>query len=151
MTWSTFKFVFLNAHNLALWTIPLGLAILLRVITHRCHHQLVFPLCAYCCCCCRCCPRCPNCYQPDFIVIPVVFYIVVLAGRFDLVRLRADGWVFDMGPVGHEAWYKFYSYLGQFQVYYSIARRDDELMAGLDFRAVQLWPLWSTLPTQFAL
>jgi SulP family sulfate permease len=48
MTWSTFKFIFLNLHSLALWTIPLGLAIFLRVITHQYHHQLIFPLCALC-------------------------------------------------------------------------------------------------------
>jgi hypothetical protein len=49
----------------------------------------------------------------DFIVIPAMFYIVVLAGRMDLAHLREDGWVFDMGPAGHEPWYKFYSFLGK--------------------------------------
>jgi len=47
MSWETLKFIFLDTHNLALWVIPLTLTILLRVITHRYHHQLIFPLCSY--------------------------------------------------------------------------------------------------------
>ena len=45
MTWEMIKFMFFDTHNLALWAIPLGLAVLLRVITHKYHHQLIFPLC----------------------------------------------------------------------------------------------------------
>lgn len=41
----TLKFMFLDPHNLALWTVPLGLAILLRVITSKWSHQLIFPVC----------------------------------------------------------------------------------------------------------
>ncbi|KAJ6516752.1 sulfate transporter family-domain-containing protein [Mycena vitilis] len=92
-TWATFKFVFLDAHNLALWTIPLALAILLRVITDllRWRHQLVFPL--------------------YFIMIPMVFYIVVAAAQLNIGDLRDSGWVFDMVAGGKkEHWYKFYSY-----------------------------------------
>ena len=48
----------------------------------------------------------------DFIVIPLVFYIVVAAGGFDLGVLRNDGWLFDIGSTGNEHWYQFYSYLG---------------------------------------
>lgn len=47
MTWKTFEFMFFNVHNLILWTLPLGLAILLRVVTHKYHHQLIFPLCEF--------------------------------------------------------------------------------------------------------
>ena len=47
MTWETFQFTFLDAHNLLLWTLPLFLAILLRFITHKFHHQLIFPLCVW--------------------------------------------------------------------------------------------------------
>ncbi|KAJ7471937.1 sulfate transporter family-domain-containing protein [Mycena latifolia] len=92
-TWETFKFVFLDSHNLALWTIPLALAILLRVATEsfRWRHQLVFPL--------------------YFIIIPMVFYIVVAAARLDIADLRDNGWVFDMADKGtEESWYKFYQY-----------------------------------------
>lgn len=47
----TLKFMFLEPHTLALWTIPLGLAILLRVITSKWSHQLIFPVCERFPCC----------------------------------------------------------------------------------------------------
>jgi SulP family sulfate permease len=37
---------FLRAHNLALWVPAFALAVLLRVITSRWHHQLILPTCA---------------------------------------------------------------------------------------------------------
>jgi len=43
--WTTIKAIFFVAHNLALWLVPLALAILLRLITYKYHHQLIFPLC----------------------------------------------------------------------------------------------------------
>ena len=42
----TFKYLTLNVRNLALWLPAFGLAVLLRIITHKFNHQLVFPLCA---------------------------------------------------------------------------------------------------------
>jgi len=39
------KWLFLNLHNLALWLPAFFLAVLLRVITHKYHHQLIFPAC----------------------------------------------------------------------------------------------------------
>ena len=50
----------------------------------------------------------------DFLVIPLVFYVVVAAKKLDLNDLRTAGWIFDMGPSVHEPWYKFYNYLGEF-------------------------------------
>lgn len=50
----------------------------------------------------------------DFIVIPLIFYIIVAAARVDLWDLRHSGWIFDIGTGEHEAWYKFYSYFGTF-------------------------------------
>ena len=41
----TLKFFVLNAHNLALWLPAFGLAALLRLITHKWDHQLIFPIC----------------------------------------------------------------------------------------------------------
>jgi hypothetical protein len=41
---STLKFM-CEPHNLVLWLPALGLAVLLRLITHKYHHQLIFPLC----------------------------------------------------------------------------------------------------------
>lgn len=43
----TLKFMFLDPHNLALWSIPLALAVLLRVITNKWNHQLIFPVCEF--------------------------------------------------------------------------------------------------------
>ena len=44
-TLETLRKMFLETHSLTLWLLPLFLAVLLRVITHRYHHQLIFPLC----------------------------------------------------------------------------------------------------------
>ncbi|KAJ3746096.1 sulfate transporter family-domain-containing protein [Lentinula detonsa] len=89
----TLRFMFLEPQNLALWTIPLALAILLRLITSRWSHQLIFPV--------------------YFVVIPVFFYVIVAAARCDLDELREDGWLFDI-PGGingqSESWWKFYTY-----------------------------------------
>lgn len=109
--WKSIETIFLDTHNLVLWLLPLALAIVLRVITSRYHHQLIFPM--------------------YFIAIPMIFYVIVAAGRFDLGNLRQHGWLFDVGVGSHQAWYKFYSYL--------------------DVNLVRFGPLWSTLPTQFAL
>ncbi|KAH9475182.1 hypothetical protein JR316_0012293 [Psilocybe cubensis] len=99
MSWETIQFMFLDSHNLILWTLPLALAIILRIITHKFHHQLIFP--AY------------------FIIIPIIFYIVVFAAGLDLGHLRRTGWIFDMGASAQEPWYKFYSYFNFGLVRYS--------------------------------
>lgn len=83
-----FKPFFASWHAFSLWTIPLGLAILLRVITHFFHHQLIFPV--------------------YFFIIPVIFYIVVAIGGWSFETLRASGWVFDVGS-NTQAWWKFYT------------------------------------------
>jgi sulfate permease, SulP family len=89
----TFKFMFLDPHNLELWTIPLGLAILLRLITSKWNHQLVFPV--------------------YFVIVPMLFYIIVAAARLNLGELRNAGWLFDIpggGDGGSESWWRFYTY-----------------------------------------
>ncbi|KAF9072486.1 sulfate transporter family-domain-containing protein [Rhodocollybia butyracea] len=110
----TLKFMFLDPRNLALWTIPLALAVILRMITNRWKHQLIFPV--------------------YFVVIPVLFYIVVAATQANLREVRNSGWLFDI-PRGNngksQAWWTFYTYF--------------------DRSLIHLGPLWSTLPTQFAL
>lgn len=50
-------------------------------------------------------------YHPDFIFIPVIFYIVVAAARLDLGVLRQNGWLFDM-DTSDEPWYRFYTLFG---------------------------------------
>ncbi|TCD70373.1 hypothetical protein EIP91_003725 [Steccherinum ochraceum] len=86
---ATLKFFLLNAYNLALWVPPFALAVLLRVITAKYHHQLIFPL--------------------YFILIPVVFYMVVAAARLDVGSLRGNGWLFDM-DTADEPWYRFWTF-----------------------------------------
>jgi sulfate permease, SulP family len=45
LSWSLLKLYFTDAHILALWTPAFALAVLLRIITHKFHHQLIFPIC----------------------------------------------------------------------------------------------------------
>ncbi|OCF60397.1 vacuolar protein [Kwoniella mangroviensis CBS 10435] len=107
---ATLKLFFESGHVIALWTIPLALAILLRIISHFFHHQLIFP--AY------------------FFVVPLIFYGVVLIGRWDLDYLRQTGWVFDVGK-NTQSWWKFYTYF--------------------DFRKTHWGAFWEAMPTQLAL
>lgn len=93
-TLETLRYFIFNTHALSQWVPPLVLAVLLRLITMRWKHQLVFPI--------------------YFMIIPVVFYVVVAAARLDLGALRRDGWLFDMAEGtggGEDRWYGFYSYL----------------------------------------
>ena len=105
---ATFKFLVLNAGNLVLWLPAFVLAVLLRVITHRWDHQLIFPICK----------RVSygssvviDQRHSDFCIIPAVFYIVVAAARIDLGHLREAGWLFDMGT-SREPWWHFYTLYG---------------------------------------
>jgi len=100
----------MRAHNLALWVPAFALAVLLRVITSRWHHQLILPT--------------------YFLIIPVVFYLVVLCADFNLDTLRRNGWLFEVAR-SEEKWYRFYTYF--------------------DPPKVKWGPFWATLPTQFAL
>ena len=52
-------------------------------------------------------------FLPDFLSIPVVFYIIVAISPFNVTELRHAGWLFNMGDVS-EPWYHFYSYFGVF-------------------------------------
>ncbi|KAG8968392.1 hypothetical protein FRC03_007589 [Tulasnella sp. 419] len=88
-TLETFKLFFTNAHVLTLWVPAFALAVLLRLITARYHHQLIFPL--------------------YFLTIPCIFYIVIAILGKDVESLRASGWIFNVGTT-HDPWYKFYTY-----------------------------------------
>ncbi|KAF9788413.1 sulfate transporter family-domain-containing protein [Thelephora terrestris] len=88
LSYRMLQWLFLNLHNLVLWLPAFCLAILLRVITHKYHHQLIFP--AY------------------FLLIPIVFYVIVAIGRLNLGELRAAGWLFTTGG-SNDPWYKFYT------------------------------------------
>ncbi|PWN44571.1 hypothetical protein IE81DRAFT_310490 [Ceraceosorus guamensis] len=87
----TFQYFTQSWDMVAHWAPALGLAILLRLITARFHHPLIFP--AY------------------FLVLPVLFYaFVVGAGRQTLPFLRDHGWVFDIGDAGNTPFWRFYTY-----------------------------------------
>ncbi|GMK57284.1 hypothetical protein CspeluHIS016_0401180 [Cutaneotrichosporon spelunceum] len=85
---ATLKLFFANLLSVALWGLPLALAILLRVITHFFHHQLIFP--AY------------------FLILPAIFYVIVAIGGWDWQYLRDLNWVFDVGQ-NVQPWYSFYA------------------------------------------
>ncbi|KIY49603.1 hypothetical protein FISHEDRAFT_40530 [Fistulina hepatica ATCC 64428] len=111
----TMRYLFFDTWNLMMWIVPFALAALLRIATSTLKmslraEQLIFP--GY------------------FVMIPAIFYVVVLAAKLDLHSLRADGWLFDVG--GDEGkWYAFYEYF--------------------DFGKIHWKCLWSTMPTQLAL
>lgn len=106
----TFRYLVLDLHNLLLWLPAFVLAVLLRFITQKYHHQLIFPLCESHASSPRCDPRISD-DRTDFITIPVIFYIVVAIARLDLTVLRSDGWLFEM-DTADEPWYKFYTLYG---------------------------------------
>lgn len=103
--------MFFTGQNVLMWAPALALAVVLRAITHRLKHQLIFPMC-------KCdsdsrLPRSQTCLGIlDFLMVPVVFYIVVAAAHIDLGVLREKGWLFDMGT-SREPWYHFYSLYGR--------------------------------------
>lgn len=140
--------MFESAHIFSLWFIPLALAVMLRVGTsidwmkvfrvkgHKGESglgELVFPICT--------CILGPSRHQLtleelDFMLIPLVFYVVVFAAHLDITTLRHDGWVFDLGTSASASakdqnWWSFYSYL--------------------DFKIVRWKAVWATMPTQLAL
>ncbi|KAH9840810.1 sulfate transporter family-domain-containing protein [Rhodofomes roseus] len=81
-------YVFLTIRNVLLWAPALALAVVLRLITHKYEHQLIFPM--------------------YFLAVPVIFYIVVAAAHLNMGALRDNGWLFDMGT-SREPWYHFYT------------------------------------------
>lgn len=87
----TFRFFVQSWDMVAHWAPPLLLAILLRLITAKFHHPLVFP--GY------------------FLVIPALFYIIASGIlRVPLEELRKDDWVFDVGKVAEAPFWRFYTY-----------------------------------------
>ena len=45
LSWRLLKIYFTDVRAITLWVPAFGLAVLLRVITHRWSHQLIFPAC----------------------------------------------------------------------------------------------------------
>ncbi|KAG8830293.1 hypothetical protein FRC17_005091 [Serendipita sp. 399] len=106
----TLRYLFSEPRVMGLWMSALGLAVFLRILTEKIQHQLIFPI--------------------YFLCIPIIFYVVVFAGHFDLQHLRETGWLFDVGTA-HEPWWKIYTYW--------------------DLRKVDYLALLQIMPTQLAL
>lgn len=85
----------------------------------------------------------------DFIIIPIIFYIVVVAAGLNLSSLRDKGWLFII-DTSDDPWYKFYSYYGSF-IFPSSFLVVSHVILSIDFRATSWSALWATLPTQLAL
>lgn len=79
---------FFSASVLPLWTIPLALAVILRVITSRYSHPLIFPV--------------------YFLSIPAIFYAITLAAGVSVETLRDQGWVFEAKSANNK-WYEFWT------------------------------------------
>ncbi|KAK0566420.1 hypothetical protein OC844_000748 [Tilletia horrida] len=107
----TLKYFFQSTHMVALWLTPLSLAILLRLITARFNHPLVVP--AY------------------FVLMPALFYGIAFPLGMNLLKLRKDGWVFDIGNAADAPFWRFYTYF--------------------DLTQTSWMALVATMPTQFAL
>lgn len=89
--WETLRYFFQSWHIIALWSIPLGLAILLRIITTFTHHPLVMP--AY------------------FLAITPIFYLIALPILgMSIEQLRMDGWIFDIGSSGEAPFWRYLTY-----------------------------------------
>jgi hypothetical protein len=116
---ATLHLFFESWHAIILWTLPLFLAVLLRVITHFFHHQLIFPT--------------------YFFIIPIVFYIVIAIGGWSFEELRAWGWVFDVGAKKQE-WWKFYTlFVSKFSGYSCMKTRTDCVRQGTGLTRTGLW------------
>jgi SulP family sulfate permease len=73
------------------------LAIVLRLITARFKHPLIFP--GY------------------FLAIPVVFYAVAFACGFSVQELRENGYVFELSGVDNK-WYEYWSHYSMFSAFF---------------------------------
>lgn len=67
----------------------------------------------YCKLFCRSRERLIVLFPTDFLIIPVLFYLVVLVVGFDLDMLRSKGWLFEVAK-SEAKWYQFYTYFGVF-------------------------------------
>ena len=144
LSYEMFEYLFLTVHNFILWFPAFALAVLLRIITSKFHHQLIFPACA---------AVLPFSFvvvlifRADYLVIPAIFYIVVAAGHFSLQSLRENGWLFNT-ITAHEPWYRFYTLYG---ACYASKLVRFLLNLSADFSITHWDAIWATLPTQLAM
>lgn len=86
----------------------------------------------------------------DFLIIPIAFYVIVIAASLDLDKLRKDGWLFELAPGTGDKWYEFYSYYGEYAARQRCSWEFTRTHL-VDLNLIRWTPLWSTLSTQFAL
>jgi sulfate permease, SulP family len=88
----TMKEIFLNTHTLLLWTSALGVALLLRALQHKIKHPLLVPA--------------------FFMIVPLLFWFVILVAGLDADQVRNDGWIFPLVE-GDVPFWHFYTYYGK--------------------------------------
>ena len=112
--------------TVALWVIPLVLAIFLYWSQHKISSKF---------------------YLPTFILtIPAVFYFFVFSlDELEPTNLRKTGWIFD-GPEAGEPWWYFYTLYGRLR---SLSFRS--LLTVIDFKLVHWDAIAETIPAMFAL
>ena len=115
-----------DADTVALWIIPLALALFLYWSQHRVSSKY---------------------YLPVFILtIPVVFYFFVLSlDELDPTNLRKTGWIFE-GPEAGEPWWYFYTLYSKSSTIISGA-----LLKFSEFDLVSWEAIVETIPAMFAL
>ncbi|KAI8878825.1 hypothetical protein K501DRAFT_195014 [Backusella circina FSU 941] len=84
-----FKRLFLDLHVFSLWFTAFAMAILLRTIQHKATSPLVVPA--------------------FFMLLPIVFYIVVLIFGYSVTDVRDAGWIFPLVESDTPFWH-FYTY-----------------------------------------
>ena len=92
----TFKYLFLNVSNLILWLPAFCLAVLLRVITHRWDHQLIFPICEHV----------PSNSETQYLIKTPCIQISVLSQQYFILSLLPPASTFPISgwPGGCLTW-----------------------------------------------
>jgi SulP family sulfate permease len=133
----TMKEIFLNTHTLLLWTSALCVALLLRALQHKIKHPLLVPT--------------------FFMLVPIIFWFVILVARLDVDQVRADGWIFPLVE-GDVPFWHFYTYYGKSakRAFLFVNKRVRltrvyTFLLVLDFTAIDWAALSSTIPAMLAL
>lgn len=104
------------------WLPPFALAVLLRVITSRFHHPLIFP--AY------------------FLILPVIFFIMTRGALgVPIAELRRNDWIFDVGKAAQAPFWRFYTYFDFSQTSWSALWATMPTQLALTFFAILHVPL----------
>lgn len=86
----TLRALFASAVVATQWALPLGLAVLLNILSSRIKHPMFVPT--------------------YFMIIPALFYTVAFVVGLDMATLWRSGWVFNIGSSANAPFYRFYKY-----------------------------------------